>query len=226
MNYLCQHRNRIYFAFIIFISLGLTSCAGGLPRYWPEKTGRVLEYGTNKPLENVIVLARWQGVGGVAGPQDVCYQVETATTNSSGEFTLPGYNDGIGDSLLASRHISLSFYHSGYKTNRLRPGGKYYQTNDYYLDPFNGTTKERFEYFTIMVRSSICSESGISRRNAFVYYKILYEEAKLLAKTKEEKNDVKWIREIMAASLDENIVTLTGGELEERIEQVLREHEK
>ena len=206
-----------------FFGVFLTACAISAPHYWPEKTSRVLELGTNKPLKDVIVMARWKGNAGLAGSQSWCYHVESTKTNENGQFTIPGFFEGFDDSFLRRRFVYLSFYTSDHLKAKNQSIGPYYKHNDYYLEKFTGSHKERFKFITTRGRGPSCNGAGESRRNSFVFHKAIYEEAKSLAKTKEEKKTVKWLRDILASSIDANVVSLTGETLEKRVGEILRE---
>lgn len=199
----------------------LVSCITS-PRHWPAKTNRVLELGSNKPLKNVLVVANWEGTAGFLGPHIFCYHVESTTTNEKGEFTIPSYTSF---ETMSSSSINLSFYSSKHKDASGQKIGPYYKHHDYYLEKFTGTPKERFKYLTSRGRGPSCGDGEKSRRNAFPFHKVVYEEAKLLAKTKEEKSDVKWLRERMASTIDTSYRKFTGDEQEKRINEILKEYE-
>lgn len=223
MNIMLKQKLKIVVLLSLFC-IFLTACAISSPHYWPEKTSRVLELGTNKPLKDVYVLARWKGVTGIVGVRTVCYHVESTKTNEKGEFTIPSYTEGFGSVVRGS--IYLSFYSPKHKKAGNQKIDTYYKHNDYFIEKFTGTSKERFSFITGRGRIPSCHEAGKSLRNTFAVNKAVYEEAKLLAKSKEEKKDLQWLRIIMASTIDENIVSLIGEEQEKRVDEVLREQEK
>jgi hypothetical protein len=171
-----------------FISLAcflLSACAGGSPpRHWPEKYGRVLEYGTNKPLNNVIVIAHWQGTGGAMHAQTNCFHIETATTNENGEFKLPSYYEGFGDSLLNHRHVLLYFYKAGYEdANNIY--GPYYKHKNHYLNMFKGSNSTRVKYFS--GKSFDCGNKKRDKALLLPLYKSIYKELNKIARSEDER---------------------------------------
>lgn len=219
MNKSVKHNLKFVVLLSLFSAI-LVGCASEPAKFWPEKSGRVLDYKTKEPMKDVHVLALWEGTGGVVGPQTRCYHVESAKTDEKGQFTIPVFFEGFGDGFLASRHIFLYFNAPNYFEPKYSQS---YTDNIFYLEKFTGTPKEYFEFITTRGRGPSCHGAGESRRNTFIFHKAVYEEAKSLAKTKEEKQKVKWLRDVMASSIDANVVSLTGEKLEKRVEEILRE---
>lgn len=206
--------------FLSLLSISLASCAIGLPRHWPEKTSRVLDVHTKKPIKDVYLIVKWKGYGGWVGVRTICYHVESAKTNKKGEFIIPEFSESFTNGSLTSRHVSIYLYAPNYIESEYKKKS-YYKHNDYLVEKFIGNRKERFSYIGNMARRLSCNDSSKSSRNAYVIYKAIYEEAKLLAITKEEKKKVKWLKFIAAASFDENIYKLTGEALDKKVNDIL-----
>ena len=167
---------------LICMLMLLTSC---FPiNHWPEERAQVIDIETNQPVEGVIVVAFWKGTTGVAGTQTTCYHTESATTDAKGQFVIPGYNDGFRQGFTANKYTVLHFYKRGYK-EYVRPDGmSFTQKKIYRMEPFKGTREERFEYIRRFPTS--CYKAGDSKKNLYQIRKAKYEEARQLAKTKEE----------------------------------------
>ncbi|MCW8899740.1 MAG: hypothetical protein OQK75_02085 [Gammaproteobacteria bacterium] len=218
-------KNGFRLIFIACLSLGLSACAGGLPKYWPEKTSRVYDVSTNQPIQDVLVVATWHGTGGLEGARNDCYHLESARTNEKGEFTISEYSEGFSDALKTQKYIHLSFYKLNYKLNENLISNSYIQNDNYYLEKFTGSPKERFAYITGRGRGPSCSSGGDSKRKSFDFHKAVYEEAKSLAKTIKEKEDVQWLKERMASQIDTSYRKFTGDEKERKVDKIIKEYE-
>lgn len=215
------NQNWNFVVLLTLLSICLAGCASEPAKFWPEKSGRVLDYKTKETIKDVYVLALWEGVGGVAGPQTRCYHVESAKTDEKGEFTIPEFHEGFGDGFLGSRYVALYFYAPNYFEPKY---SKSYEHNIFYLEKFMGTAEERFSF--IAGGWPGCHDAGESRRNAYAFHKAIYEEAKSLAKSNEEKITVKWLRQIVAGTIDKSVYSLIDEELEKRVNEILKEQEK
>lgn len=141
--------------------------------------GRVLEAETNKPLAGTIVVARWDKTySSFADTTTVCIHVESVITNEHGYFTLTAWNGKAGD---------VEVFKAGYEYPTDRYGahaGKY----EYVLKPFAGSREERLGYLERVERSiRVCRSPDAGEKNLLPLYRALYDEAKSLAKTKEEQ---------------------------------------
>jgi hypothetical protein len=153
--------------------------------------GQVLEEGTNKPVANALVVGRWMGTvtHGIVESRTVCYHVESTTTDAEGRFTLPPtekeykYRDG-------DHYTSITVYKLGYEAY-LPPGyarSEAYRQNIRYLQPFAGGREERLKYLERAEQSiRTCRSPQAEEKNLLPLYRAFYEEAKSLAKTKEDQ---------------------------------------
>ena len=216
-------QNLRYVLLLSLLSISLSGCTINAPKHWPEKKGVVLELGTKKPLKDVFVTFMWGGRGGIVGVRSVCYHMQVTKTNAKGEFTMPSYFEGF--SGLHRRHYSVFFNSRTHKEFKGTSVGIVSEQKVFRLKPITGTREERFNYLTKRGRGPSCHSAGTSKRSAFPIHKMVYEEVKSLAKTKEEKEKVKWLREIMASSIDTSFRRFTGEEEEKRIDEILEEYE-
>lgn len=199
---------------LTMLSISLASCATP-PIYWPEIKGVVLEAGTDKPLKAVFVTAWWTGQSGLAHIRTKCYRLQVTKTNEKGEFTMPGYLDGF--SLLHRRNMGLFFHSRTHKELRNITTGNYAEQKKYYLEPITGTREERFDYLTKRGRGPTCDEGGKSIRSTYPIHKMVYEEAKALAKTPKEIKKLKWFRSRMASSIDKSYGNFSRKEREKKL---------
>lgn len=157
----------------------LPACVGPLTLSSPSIEGRVLEESSSTPIAGVIVVARWEGHIGYTGT--VCYHVETATSDPQGRFVIRGWQklSPYGDAPRApTRRLLIDGYKQGYvHANR--------QGDNVYLEPFTGSRKERLQYLSRAAVS--CSHEREIEINLLLLYRALYEEARSIAVTKEEK---------------------------------------
>jgi len=168
---------------LLSLLLGLSAFTACATTPLQPVQGQVLEEGTNKPIANALVVGLWHGTvsHGFVDARTVCYHVETATTDESGRFALPPtekeykYRDG-------HHYTSTIAYKPGYQYARVQ------RTKGVsYLQPFTGGREERFKYLERVFGSTGCGTSDGSDKNSIPFVKALYDEAKSLAQTPEEK---------------------------------------
>lgn len=179
-------KNTLKIVCIAYISIFFLTACGDIPlRQWLPHRAQVLDVETGKPLEGVIVLARWKGEKSMlVDTQSTCYHVETATTNKNGWFEIPSYNEGLGKASIYNKSLSLTYYRKGYVWGAT--DGYFYPTaKNIEMKQFKGSRKERFNYLKRL--SAHCHEAGDSVKNLYLFRKSIYEELKNIAKTKEEK---------------------------------------
>ena len=169
---------------LLSLLLGLSAFTACATTPLQPVQGQVLEEGTNKPIANALVVGLWHGTvsHGFVDARTVCYHVETATTDESGRFALPPtekeykYRDG-------HHYTSTIAYKPGYQYARVQ------RTKGVdYLQPFQGTREERLK--VIRTAGATCVGAGESQKNLLPLYRTLYEEARALAVTKQDKQVV------------------------------------
>ena len=142
--------------------------------------GQVLEQGTGRPIPGAIVVARWRGdLFAFVTTQSVCVQVETATTDTQGRYRLPAWRKKSDIGWVRNIFPVLIVYKKDYRQT------ENYRNSMQYLQPFTGTSEERFEYLSRLAAS--CSDRQEIEINLLPLYKALYEEARTLAATKDER---------------------------------------
>lgn len=179
-------------ACVLYVSIFFLTACGDIPlRQWLSHRAQVIDVDTGKPLEGVIVLARWRGRKSMlVDTQGTCYHVETATTDKNGWFEIPSYNEGLGKMSISSKGNRFSFYREGYvfysKTEVFSLHAK-----KIHMKKFKGTNAERFKFLSDFNAS--CHSSGDSEKNSYNIRKLIYEEAKLLAFSKEQKRLLEYL---------------------------------
>ncbi|MEW8299580.1 MAG: carboxypeptidase-like regulatory domain-containing protein [Candidatus Thiodiazotropha sp.] len=105
--------------FMLFILSSLTACA--TPGYYSltrEVTGHVVDGATGVPLEGVIVVGSWPGIGSThCGDHEAMRShLHETTTDSNGVFRIPGCLQATGVFFHSDAYIS--FYKKGYFPKR------------------------------------------------------------------------------------------------------------
>ncbi len=158
--------------------------------------GTVLEEGTNKPVPEAIVIARWSGhLATFAHGKTVCYHVLSTTTDENGTYRFPAWKKKITEDWQKNvdpETVVITAHKPGYE--EYRPPG-YVRTEEFkrnirYLQPFTGGRGERLEYLKRVSGATGCSDKKEIERNLLPLYRALYEEAKGIAVTKEDREKV------------------------------------
>jgi len=143
--------------------------------------GQVLEEGTSKPIANAIVIVRWDKTySSFVDTTTVCVHVESALTDVQGRYRLPRWRGKTPD------HINT--FKTGYERSQEYFRAKAYLQHNDILKPFTGGREERLKYLQRVegnIRSCRSPEAG--EKNLLPLYRALYEEAKPLARTREEQ---------------------------------------
>lgn len=143
-------------------------------------SGKVMEEKIDKPIPGAIVVVRWIGhttSGSMfVEAHDVCYHVETATTDEKGRYQTKGWSQAQHkDYTLKFHHMQVSSYKVGYGL----PVSPAQKDEDVYLAPFKGTSGERLEYLKRIHGAISCGAQNESEKNMLPFLKALYDEAKV-----------------------------------------------
>ncbi len=171
--------------------LPLSACAlsGG------PVVGQVLEEGAHKPVPGAIVVVRWQGVlPGFAHSRMVCYHVASTITDDAGRYRIPAWSKEA-EKDWQRRIIDKEFVVVAYKAGYGLPTKPSQKDEIKYLAPFEGGTKERFDYFARITSSTTCVSAGESRKNRYYLMRAVHEEAKAIAQSADEKRRAERYRE-------------------------------
>jgi uncharacterized GH25 family protein len=117
---------------LLLSMLSLPACAATLSGKPIE--GQVLEQGSNKPIPDAIVIARWQGtVGNIATSSRVCYHVLSAVTDADGRYHFSAWKKDSTYGRIADQSVTFDAYKAGYEW-----ADRDEKTNTVYVKPFGG----------------------------------------------------------------------------------------
>lgn len=169
--------------------LPLASCAS--LRHWPAQPAVVLDAQTEAPIEGAVVVALWNGDIPIwpVQPRMVCYHVESAATDATGRFVLPAYQEAEAQRI-EDKWIWWQVYKAGYKYSDRNSGKDYIKEGVYYLERDARQGAERLGYLSNIEQASRCASAGESAKNLIPLYRAIYEEGKLIAATKREREIV------------------------------------
>jgi len=164
--------NRLFLTILSsLLLLPLTAC--GLSS--GSVSGKVLEEGTDKPIDGAIVIVRWKGyVSAIVDAQTVCVHVESATTDKRGNYKVSGWSKPSTMGPVFNVKPVVSAYKVGYGL----PGNPAQKDEDVYLAPFKGTSGERLEYLKRIHGAISCGAQDESEKNMLPFLKALHGEAK------------------------------------------------
>lgn len=164
--------------------------------------GKVLEEGTNKPIPGAIVVARWQGhLATFAHGKTVCYHVLSTTTGENGNYRFPAWKKEVAEDWqknVRPEDVIIAAHKPGYRESER------YEKNVQYLQPFTGGRGERLQYLDRVISSTSCGDKS-THQNLYRIHRAVYEEARAIAQTEEEKKQVerlKWIAEYSLVNLN------------------------
>ncbi len=153
--------------------------------------GKVLEEGTNKPIPDAIVIARWNGTAfSFVESPTVCVHVLTTTTDAEGKYRIPAWRKDSPIKGVRDVHSIVTAHKPGYETHS-PPGyarSEEFRKNIRNLKPFTGRREERLKYLqSVEGNVRLCRSPEAGEKNLLPLYRALYEEAKSLAKTREDQ---------------------------------------
>jgi len=184
-----MHLLRLILALLMALPLSACALSGG------SVSGRVLEEGTGKPLTGAIVVVRWIGhttSGSIyVEARDVCYHVETATTDERGAYQTKAWSqEQHKDYTVKFDHMLVDTYQRDYGF----PQTPSQKDGIVYLAPFKGAGGERLKYLERMLDATRCGSQNDTERNLHALYYTMYEEAKSIAVSKEDAEIVDTLR--------------------------------
>lgn len=161
---------------VVLLVLPLSACAysGG------PAEGTVLEEGTHKPIPGAIVVVRWEGIAfSFAHTQSVCIHVESALTDDKGHFRIPAWRASVEPAGVHNLQPLVTVYKSNYRQS------EHEEKNVQYLQLFTGGSGEQLR--KTAAAAVTCGSAGASKKNLLPLYRTIYEDARPLAVTKEDK---------------------------------------
>lgn len=176
--------------------------------------GRVLEQSTGQPIADAIVVALWIGdLPGIADSRTVCYHVLSTTADAEGHFRFAAWEKQAVDwqRKVKPEYVRLTAYRRDYEFAETTADKRVY------LRKFSGTQGERLRYLLQLASWASCHGAG-DERPAFPFYKSLYDEAKRLASTEEDRDTLMRLRRWAALAWVHTERSLTDREVESLIQ--------
>jgi len=177
------------FLIITIIALSSCSCTFGVKVYFDDElNGKVYNVITNEPISGALVLAKWQVP---TRTTTSCIHARVAETDAEGLYHIEPWVE-----LQQYRDKGIRFvtiYTTAHKKGFFRTAGKQVPTNSsyIYLEPLTGSRMERIKKLLATSEEAICGSfpEGIAGEinDRILYHKSLYDEAKSITKTNEEK---------------------------------------
>lgn len=159
--------------------------------------GKVLDANTGQPIAGAIVVAQWEGYVsiGFGDSQTACFHVLGTTTDENGNYHLPAWKKDYDGKRIQRQTAYITVHSPGYRRSSKR------LTGVRYLAPFTGSTQDRLKYLKGLERGTRCigAAVGHSEKNLLPLRQSLYEEARNIAVTEENKKIVKSLRHQMEA---------------------------
>jgi len=218
----------------VLVLLALQTACVAPPMLWLSQSGQVLEWPSKKPIEGVLVVKLWRGSRwAIVHSSSNCFHVETAITDSEGRFKIPLWFAGPKFETNQRSYIS-AFYKTGYKAStytKKNPGGyrkvKVYYREDrekglYYLETKKRPASEELKKISESMHSMSCG-SLQNRRSNYLAYKKLYNLARPLAITREDKMVLKGIRAKIVRVWRDSPNSISLDKSEEYFEKHLKE---
>ncbi len=182
--------------------------------------GYVLEERTNAPIPGAIVVVRWQGIAfSFVDTRTVCMHVETAIADGQGRYHIPFWRKSAEPVGVRKLEPILIVHKAGYqRSNELSKNEKVE-----YLKLFKGERGKRLDYLEKLIRASGCVAAGRSQRSLYPLFNAVFEEARNLIETEEDKETLQWIRRQAAYAATAEDRSMTQREADQLAEKYLRD---
>lgn len=168
---------------------------------YEELNGRVLHEIHDKPLSYTEVVALWKGTEKQDnGDNQVCYHVESTTTDDKGYFYIPDWREPGKFRNLKDKAVYVYAFHKHYRTSELtsplisRKNYIYYLAKPRDIEDENKARIARLRYLQQLVGKTTCDLKGESRANLESLYKKIIEEAEEIAVTEIDKKVVEKLK--------------------------------
>ncbi len=140
--------------------------------------GRVLEQGIDAPIAETILVALWKG-DGFHGT--ICFHVESTISDERGHYRIAPPEITSPHRNLLGQEVYVIAHKAGYERAKESPRGIKY------LLRFDGDPSERLRYLKTLNLAVSCGAAGDSKKNLLPLQRAMYEEAKSLVSTNEDK---------------------------------------
>lgn len=187
---------------LLFIALGFTISACGLMgKRYEQLNGRIMHEIHDKPLSHTVVVALWKGTETKNNTdKQVCYHVESTTSDDKGYFYIPEWREPGSFRHLKNKAVHVYAFHKHYRTSELTSRLITPKNYIYYLAKprlINDETKARearLRYLQQILGKTTCDLKGPSRANLEPLYKKIIEEAEDIAVTPKDRKIVEKLK--------------------------------
>ena len=196
-----MRRSRVLVGFAAVV-IAATAAAGFFPHrlYGKRIAGQVVDAVTGRPVAGAHVAFLWEsGIipSGFTGhnSRDICYHAAAVVTDEQGRFEVAPwqewstYDIEVHDPaglVYAPRYVPRQI---ALREGKLKPPVE--RPNERYeLHAFSGTVDERLRAMWWGVANRGCSYGGASQRSLFPMLKAMYEEARQIATTDQQRKQV------------------------------------
>ena len=143
--------------------------------------GRVLEFGSDRPVAGAVVLAFWSGeVASLADSSLVCFHVASATTDAQGRYRTAAWRKQTKFARSKHQGIAITAFKPGYRKMRT-------VDQTVYVEPFQGSREDWLKYLHVALRDAGCPNAGASKKQIAPWVEALRLEAEKAAVTSEER---------------------------------------
>ncbi len=168
-------------------------------------TGRVLDWHTKEPIEGAVVVYEWEKSFCYIKCSYWCANVESAITNKKGRYYISILHTGD------KKNYAFKAGYRRYFDKTRRSHG--YKEGITYLEKDNRTVDERLEYLRRLTLS--CRQDNDARKVLAPLYYGIYNEAKFIAKSKEDKGTANGIM----GAFEANDISYEEAKRREKIRQ-------
>lgn len=153
--------------FLIASTIGLSACGF----YGSGKSGKVVEEGTNKPIEGAMVSVLWHG-SYLITHGSTCFNVNVTTTDKEGNYRVSSWLRWTRSWPAKGSAYTIKVYKKGYSTE---PG-----MEEAKLRRFTGSNSVRLKQLMGIARSTVCMVGDETAIRLLPFYKKLDDEVKEL----------------------------------------------
>jgi hypothetical protein len=197
---------------VLYIAVALFGAAAlaKLPHvlYGKRIAGQVVDADTGQPIAGAHVAFVWEsGIipSGFTGhnSRDICYHAAAAVTDQAGHFQVAPWRKWSTYSVNPEEPIAL-VYARNYTPRQIPIHVGYYvppieRTNERFaLKLFKGNTDQRMDALFWGLSNKDCAYGGQSQKSLYPMLKVVYEEARSIARTPDQQQVVRTIAEFAA----------------------------
>jgi hypothetical protein len=210
----------------IAIAIALAACTTRLTG--KAITGQIITGPTNSPVAGAIVVAFWEGdVRHFPESSTYCYHVLSTTLDDKGTYRFPAWAEKISRSWqrdIINTQVHVFVYYPGHVGDYHILAGSHAGETTLRVSPDAGSTAERFKYLLRLSTAATClpATAGPSVRNLGSFDEAVYKELKSLARSREEIERIRFVREKIA--IDANADYQDSEQMRQGIRKYLEDH--